>query len=75
MFFVFIHVQFHEAYEDATTGAIRVGGRIDLNGDGRSDDGHRGFFIVDRSAAEDAYDPRTGTFDWKQLVKHRVTIN
>jgi hypothetical protein len=75
VFFVFIHVQFHEAYEDPTSGAIRVGGRIDLNSDGRSDDGHRGFFIVDRSAAEDAYDPRTGTFDWKQLVKHRVTIN
>jgi hypothetical protein len=75
VFFVYIHVQFHEAHEDPTTGAVRVGGRIDLNGDGRSDDGHRGFFIVDRSAAEDAYDPRTGTFDWKQLVKHRVTIN
>lgn len=75
VFFVFIHVQFHEAIEDATTGAVRVGGRIDLNGDGRRDDGHRGFFTVDRSAAEDAYDPRTGTFDWKQLVKHRVTIN
>ncbi len=75
VFFVFIHVQFHEAYEDPASGAIRVGGRMDLNSDGRSDDGHRGFFIVDRSAAEEAYDPRTGTFDWKQLVKHRVTIN
>ena len=75
VFFVFIHVQFHEAYEDPATGAVRIGGRIDLNSDGRRDDGHRGFFIVDRSAAEEAYDPRTGTFDWKQLVKHRVTIN
>lgn len=75
VFFVFIHVQFHEAYEDPATGAVRVGGRIDLNSDGRRDDGHRGFFIVDRSAAEEAYDPKTGTFDWKQLVKHRITIN
>ena len=75
VFFVFIHVQFHEAYEDPVTGAIRVAGRIDLNDDGVSDDGHRGFFVVDRSAAEEAYDPRTGTFDWRQLVKHRLTIN
>jgi hypothetical protein len=75
VFFVFIHVQFHEAYEDPVTGAIRVGGRIDLNSDGRNDDGHRGFFIVDRSDAEAAYDSKTATFDWKQLVKHRVTIN
>lgn len=75
VFFVFIHVQFHEAYEDPVTGAIRIAGRIDLNDDGVRDDGHRGFFIVDRSVAEEAYDPRTGTFDWRQLVKHRLTIN
>ena len=75
VFVVFLSVQFHEAYEDPATGAIRVGGRIDLNNDGQRDDGHRGFFIVDRSAAEEAYDPRTGTFDWRVLVKHRLTIN
>ena len=75
VFFAFIQVQFHEAYEDPSTGAIRVGGRIDLNGDGIRDDGHRGFFVIDRSAAEEAYDTKTGTFDWRQLVKHRLTIN
>ncbi|MBI1311357.1 hypothetical protein GC176_08625 [bacterium] len=75
VFFVFIHVQFHEAYEDPTTGAVRIGGQIDLNGDNRRDDGHRGFFIVDRSDAEQAYDPKTGKFDWKQIVKHRLTIH
>jgi len=75
VFLGFISVQFHEAYEDPATGAIRVGGRIDLNNDGQRDDGHRGFFVIDRSAAEEAYDLRTGTFNWKELVKYRVTIN
>ena len=77
-FYVFIHVQFHEVYEhlDATGNAhFRVGGRIDLNLDGNPDDGHRGFFVIDRSDAEEAYDSRTGKFDWKHLIKHRLTIN
>lgn len=77
-FYVFIHVQFHEVYEhlDGTGNAhFRVGGRIDLNNDGKLDDGHRGFFVLDRSDAEEAYDSRTGRFDWKHLIKHRLTIN
>jgi hypothetical protein len=77
-FYVFVHVQFHEVYEhvDANGDAhFRVGGRIDLNNDGNTDDGHRGFFVIDRSDAEQAYDSRTGKFDWKHLVKHRLTIN
>jgi len=75
VFFVFVKVHFHEAYEDPSTGAVRIGGRIDLNSDGRRDDGHQGFFVIDRSAAEEAYNTRTGTFDWKELVKYRLTIN
>lgn len=77
-FYVFVHVQFHVVYEhlDADGNAhFRVGGRIDLNTDGKLDDGHRGFFVLDRSDAEEAYDSRTGKFDWKHLVKHRLTIN
>ncbi len=76
VFFVFLTVQFHEAYEDPTTGAVRIGGRFDLDNDGNPDnDEHRGFFIIDRSAAEEAYDPGRGEFDWKDLVKYRLTIN
>lgn len=75
VFFVFISVQFHEAYRDTSTNAVRIGGRIDLNEDGTRDDGHRGFFVIDRSLAEEAYDSRTETFDWQPLVKHRITIN
>ncbi|MFP6762840.1 MAG: hypothetical protein VB858_04460, partial [Planctomycetaceae bacterium] len=74
-FFVFLTVRFHEV--DDTTGAVRIGGQYDLNQDGavNGDDEHRGFFVLDRSDAEKAYDPGTGTFRWKDIVKHRVTIN
>ena len=44
VFFVYLTVQFHEAHEDSVTGAIRIGGRFDLDGDGDpTNDGHRGF--------------------------------
>ena len=75
VFYVFVSVHFHEAYRDPVTNAVRVGGRIDLNEDGIWDDGHRGFFVIDRSRAEEAYNTRTNKFDWEPLVKHRVTIN
>ncbi len=75
VFIVFMSVQFHEAYKDPGTQGIRIGGRIDLDEDGISDDGERGFFVIDRSDAEKAFDPKTGRFDWKKLVKHRVDIN
>lgn len=75
VFFVFLTVRFHEAYEDPTTRAVRIGGRFDLDNDGDAkNDELRGFFIVDRSAAEEAYDPATGEFEWKDLVKYRLTI-
>lgn len=77
VFFVYLTVRFHEVYEDPATGAVRIGGRFDLNenGDGGVDDEHRGFFILDRSDAEKAYDPSTGTFNWSDIVKNRLTIN
>ena len=77
VFFVFLTVRFHEVYEDPATGAVRIGGRFDLNnnGDGGVDDEHRGFFMLDRSDAEKAYDPSTGTFNWSDIVKNRLTIN
>ncbi len=75
VFIVFIDVQFHEVHQDQNTGAMQIGGRIDLNNDGQRDDGHNGFFIIDRSHAEEAYDIRKGDFNWRDLVKHRLTIN
>ena len=75
VFFVFMTVRFHEVYEDAS-GNQRVGGRYDLNNNGNPDDDtHRGFFMLDRSNAEEAFNVKTGTFDWKEVVKYRLTIN
>ena len=77
VFFVYLTVRFHEVYEDTATGAARIGGRFDLNGDGDggANDEHRALFMIDRSDAEKAYEPATGTFRWEEIVKHRVPIN
>lgn len=76
VFIVFMTVRFHEVYEDTTNFALRIGGRYDLNHNGNPDDDtHRGFFILDRSDAENAYNPATHTFNWKEIVKYRLTIN
>ena len=66
---------YFEAYEEPTTGLIRVGGRYDLDQDGdATNDEQRAVFIIDRTEAFNAYDPGTGDFDWKRLVKNQVTI-
>jgi hypothetical protein len=75
-FVVFMTIGHFEVHEDTATGAIRIGGEYDINGDGMVDalDRKRAVFVVDRSEAFEAYDPGTGTFDWRRLVKHRVDI-
>jgi hypothetical protein len=80
VFVVFMTVAFYEAVEtDGSvagygTGAVVIGGKVDLDGDGNPDS-QRAVFVIDRSAAEDAYDPFTETYDWRQLVKFRLPIN
>lgn len=34
----------------------------------------RGFFMIDRSVLEDAYDPATNTFDFRTFIQYRKTI-
>lgn len=74
VFFVYLSVQFHEAHQDPVTGAVRIGGRFDLDSDGdATNDGHRGFFVIDRSDVEQAFG--TNGFQWEELVKYRIQIN
>lgn len=74
-FVVHATAAYFEAYEDPATGLIRVGGRFDFNEDGNAkNDQQRAMFIIDRTAAFEAYDPGTGDFNWERLVKARVTI-
>jgi hypothetical protein len=74
-FIVYGVAAYFEAIEDPTTGLIRVGGRLDLDGDGdETNDEQRSVFILDRTEALEAYDAGSGDFDWKRLVKARANI-
>lgn len=74
-FIVYATAAYFEAYDKDPSGLIRVGGRFDLNGDADpKNDQQRAVFIIDRTEAFKAYDPGTGDFDWRRLIKHRATI-
>ena len=75
VFVVYMSVGFFQATLNQATGAVQIGARFDLNNDGTADDGHRGFFIIDRSDAQKAYDAGTKQYNWRELVKYRLTIN
>lgn len=62
------------ACREYPNGAVRIGGQMDVDGDGTPDT-HRAIFIIDRSDIQNAYDPGSRSFDWKKLVKARQRIN
>ena len=62
------------ACKEYADGSVRVGGQMDVDGDGSADT-HRAIFIVDRSVVEEAYDKGSGTFDWKKLLLAKQRIN
>jgi hypothetical protein len=67
VFYVWITVQFHEAVVDEY-GNTRIGAK-------RSDmASQRGFFVIDRSLLEYAYDTSTKTFDFNKFVTYRRTL-
>lgn len=61
------------ACKELSSGAVRIGGQMDVNRD-NTPDSYRAIFIIDRSAIEEAYDKGSRTFDWKKLVKARQRI-
>jgi len=76
-FIVYSTAAYFEAVEDPpNSGIIRIGSRIDLEGADDANPGwqQRAVFVIDRTEAFKAYDPGTGDFDWKRLVKARATI-
>jgi hypothetical protein len=78
-FIVYSTAAYFEAIEDPpNSGFIRVGARMDLepNAGPPTNPGwqQRAVFIIDRTEAFEAYDPGSGDFDWKKLVKARATI-
>lgn len=72
VFIVWISVGFFEAYQnlaaDPTGNVIQIGAKMTDQTD------RRGFFIVDRTLLEDAYNQQTGTFDFHKFIQYRKTI-
>ncbi len=66
VFIVWISTRFFEAVEQPN--GVQIGAQLDGTQD------HRGFFIIDRSLPESAYDSNTGKFDFRKFVQYRKTI-
>lgn len=67
VFVVWISTRFFEAIEQPT-GEVQIGDVLE----GAPD--HRGFFIVDRSLPEAAYNGNSGRFDFRKFVQYRKTL-
>ncbi|MBL8811547.1 MAG: hypothetical protein JNM43_15360, partial [Planctomycetaceae bacterium] len=84
-FVVFATAAYFEAVEHKVmisgqptgTGLYRIGSRIDIDKPDNQNPGwqQRAVFVIDRTDAFEAYDPGSGDFDWKRLVKARATID
>ncbi len=78
LFMVWVSVTRCEVVFDAATRTYRIGGRLDGETDLASASGdfpiERAFFVLDRSQLEEAYDPRTGTFNFRKFIKYRKTL-
>ena len=67
---VWISIGFFEGYQDPANfpGITQIGQKmIDVPN-------RRGFFIVDRSQLEDAWNATTGTYDFRKFVQYRKII-
>ena len=82
-FIVYATAGYFEAVEHEVggegTGLYRIGSRIDIDvTDGQTNINpgwqQRAVFIIDRTEAFKAYDPGSGDFDWKRLVKSSTMI-
>ncbi len=69
VFYCWIEVRFHEAAEDEF-GNAQVGGPLDTT----AHPPKRAFFVLDRSKLEEAWDPRTRSFDWRKFVTFRKVL-
>ena len=70
VFAVWVTVGFFDTYlpPGAAPGVTQIGAEM------TDQDRRRGFFVVDRSLLEDAYNQQTGTFDYRKFIQYRKTI-
>ena len=79
-FIVFMSVAYFEASNTGTTvygDPVQIGDRLSPIDAARTvnDPDYRGFFVIDRTRAEQAFEPSTGQFDhWKRLLRYRHQI-
>lgn len=75
-FVVFMSVAYFEASGAGTTtygSPVVIGARANSLSPNAPD--YRGFFVIDRTRAEEAFEPSTGQFDnWKRLIRYRHQI-
>jgi hypothetical protein len=70
VFLVWISVGFFDSWQPvaAEPEVVQIGAEM------TDQPRRRGFFVVDRSLLEDAYDVNTGTFDFRKFVQYRKTV-
>lgn len=79
-FVVFMSVAYFEATGGGTTvygDPVSIGERMspDVPARTANQPDYRGFFVIDRTRAEQAFEPSTGKFDhWKRLVRYRHQV-
>ncbi|QDU41378.1 hypothetical protein Mal4_57450 [Maioricimonas rarisocia] len=67
VFAMWLVVQFHEAHE-TSAGAVQIGAKA------RGLPVYRLFCVIDRSRLEEAFDPDSGTFDFRKFIIHRQLL-
>jgi len=79
-FIVFMSVAYFEATGTGTTtygSPVQIGERMSPEDPARTANqpDYRGFFVIDRTRAEQAFEPSTGQFDhWNRLVRYRKQV-
>jgi len=67
VFAMWLVVQFHEAHEP-TAGNVQIGAKAE------GLPVYRMFCVIDRSRLEEAFDPDSGTFDFRKFIIHRQLL-
>ena len=68
VFGIWIGYRMFEAHQTTINSRVQIGAAL-------SDQPlHVDFMVVDMSRLEEAFDPRTNTFDWHQFVIYRKTV-
>ncbi len=71
VFAVWMTVGFFEGYQPDPANNPNV---VQIGAEMTDQTRRRGFFVVDRSVLEDAWNPTTGTYDFHKFIQYRKTI-